>query len=34
MAVVPQMMIPRFQPGATVQVRVNPMNPQDIAVIF
>ena len=34
MAVVPQMSIPRFQPGATIQVRVNPMNPHDVAVVF
>lgn len=34
MTVVPQMSIPRFQPGATIQVRVNPMNPHDVAVVF
>lgn len=34
MAVVPQMSIPRFQPGAMIQVRVNPMNPHDVAVVF
>jgi hypothetical protein len=34
MTVVPQMSIPRFQPGAMVQVRVNPANPHDVAVVF
>jgi hypothetical protein len=34
MAVVPQMSIPRFQPGAVIQVRVNPANPEDVAVVF
>ena len=34
MAVVPQMSIPRFQPGATIEVRVNPMNPHDVVVVF
>jgi hypothetical protein len=32
-AVVPQIAIPQFQPGAQVQVRINPMNPQDIALV-
>ena len=34
MAVIPQMNIPQFQPGAMVNVRVNPQNPQDVAVVF
>ncbi len=34
LAVIPQMNIPQFQPGATVNVRVNPANPHDIAVVF
>ena len=34
LAVIPQMNIPQFQPGAMVNVRVNPMNPQDVAVVF
>jgi hypothetical protein len=34
MAVIPQMNIPQFQPGAMIHVRVNPMNPQDVAVVF
>jgi hypothetical protein len=34
MAVVPQMSIPRFQPGAMIQVRVNPANPHDVAVVL
>jgi hypothetical protein len=34
MAVIHPMYIPQFQPGATVTVRVNPQNPQDIAVVF
>lgn len=34
MAVVPQMSIPQFQPGAMVNVRVNPQNPHDVAVVF
>jgi hypothetical protein len=34
MAVIPQMNIPQFQPGATVNVRVNPSNPHDVAVVF
>jgi hypothetical protein len=33
-AIVPQMAIPRAQPGAMVQVRVNPQNPHDIALVF
>ena len=32
-AVVPQISIPQFQPGAQVQVRINPQNPQDIALV-
>jgi hypothetical protein len=31
--VVPQIAIPQIQPGAQVQVRINPTNPQDIAVV-
>jgi len=31
--VVPQIAIPQFQPDASVQVRVNPNIPQDIAVV-
>lgn len=31
-AVVPQISIPQVQPGAQVQVRINPQNPQDIAL--
>lgn len=34
MAVIPQMNIPQFQPGSMVNVRVNPMNPHDVAVVF
>jgi hypothetical protein len=34
LAVIPQMNIPQFQPGMMVNVRVNPMNPQDVAVVF
>lgn len=34
LAVVPQMSIPGFQPGATVQVRVDPANPRAVAVVF
>jgi hypothetical protein len=34
MAVIPQMNIPQFQPGAMVHVRVNPANPHDVAVVF
>jgi hypothetical protein len=33
-AIVPQIAIPRAQPGAPVQVRVNPQNQHDIALIF
>jgi hypothetical protein len=33
MAVVPQIAIPRFQPGAMLQVRINPANPHDVAVV-
>lgn len=33
-AVVPQIAIPRAQPGAQVQVRINPQNPNDIALVF
>jgi len=33
-AVVAQIAIPRAQPGAQVQVRVNPTNPQEIAILF
>lgn len=32
-AVVPQISIPQIQPGAQVQVRINPQNPQDIALV-
>ncbi len=32
-AVVPQISIPQFQPGAQVQVRIDPTNPQNIAVL-
>ncbi|MSP23709.1 MAG: hypothetical protein EXR75_00805 [Myxococcales bacterium] len=32
LAVIPQMNIPQFQPGAMVNVRVNPGNPHDVAV--
>jgi hypothetical protein len=31
--VIPQISIPQFQPGAQVQVRINPQNPQDIALV-
>ena len=34
LAVIPQMSIPQFQPGAMVNVRVNPQNPHDVAVVF
>jgi hypothetical protein len=34
MVVVPHINIPQFQPGATINVRVNPQNPQDVAVVF
>jgi hypothetical protein len=33
-AIVPQIAIPRAQPGAEVQVRVNPQNQHDIALVF
>jgi hypothetical protein len=33
-AIVPQIAIPRAQPGAQVQVRVNPQNQHDIALVF
>lgn len=33
-AIVPQIAIPRAQPGAEVQVRVSPTNPQEIALLF
>ena len=33
-AVVAQMAIPRAQPGAQVQVRINPQNQNDIALVF
>ena len=33
-AVVPQIAIPQAQPGAQVHVRINPTNPQDIALVF
>jgi hypothetical protein len=33
-AVVPQIAIPRAQPGAPVQVRVNPQNQHEIALVF
>jgi hypothetical protein len=32
-AVVPQIAIPRFQPGAIIPVRINPQNPHDVAVV-
>lgn len=31
--VVPQIAIPQMQPGAQLQVRINPQNPQDIAIV-
>lgn len=34
MAVIPQMNIPQFQPGMMVNVRVNPQDPRDVAVVF
>ncbi len=34
LAVIPQMNIPQFQPGSVVNVRVNPQNHQDVAVVF
>jgi hypothetical protein len=33
-AIVPQIAIPRAQPGASVQVRVSPQNQHEIALIF
>ena len=33
-AIVPQIAIPRAQPGAPVQVRVNPQNQHEIALVF
>lgn len=33
-AIVPQIAIPRAQPGAPVQVRVNPQDQHDIALVF
>jgi hypothetical protein len=30
--VLPQVKIPAFQPGTTVEVRVNPKDPQEITV--
>jgi hypothetical protein len=33
-AVVPQIAIPRAQPGAPVQVRVDPQNKNEIALVF
>jgi hypothetical protein len=33
-SIVPQIAIPRAQPGAEVQVRVNPQNPHDVALVF
>jgi hypothetical protein len=33
-AIVPIMNIAQFQPGAVVNVRVNPQNPMDVAVVF
>jgi hypothetical protein len=32
-SVVPQIAIPQIQPGAQVQVRINPHNPMDIALV-
>ncbi|MCA9701526.1 MAG: hypothetical protein KC431_28660, partial [Myxococcales bacterium] len=32
--VVPQIAIPQVQPGAQVQVRINPHNPMDVALVF
>jgi hypothetical protein len=34
MAIVPIMNIAQFQPGAVVNVRVNPQNPMEVAVVF
>jgi hypothetical protein len=33
-AIVPIMSIAQFQPGRVVNVRVNPQNPHDVAVVF
>ena len=33
-AVVPQIAIPRAQPGAVIHLRVNPHNPHDVALVF
>lgn len=33
-AIVPQIAIPRAQPGAPVQVRVSPQNPHEVALVF
>jgi len=33
-AVVPQIAIPQVQPGAQVQIRINPHNPMDVALVF
>jgi hypothetical protein len=33
-AVINQMYIPQFQPGSMVNLRVNPQNPYDVAVVF
>jgi hypothetical protein len=33
-AIVPQIAIPRAQPGAPVQVRIHPQNPHEIALVF
>jgi hypothetical protein len=32
-AVVPQISLARVQPGAQIEVRINPQNPQDIALV-
>jgi hypothetical protein len=34
LALVPQMSLAAFQPGASIQVRVNPANPREVAVFF
>jgi hypothetical protein len=34
MAIVPIMNISQFQPGAVVNVRINPQNPMEVAVVF
>ncbi len=33
-AIIPQIAIPRVQPGALLQVRVNPQNQHDVALVF